>query len=515
MNMNGNLVECVPNFSEGRDKSKVEAIVSSARSVPGVVILDVEMDADHNRSVLSFVAPAEAAVEAAFRAAKKASELIDLNHHKGEHPRMGAADVIPFVPVAGTGIEDCVALARKLGERIGRELEIPVYLYDHAAQRPERKDLAQVRKGQFEGLREEIGKNPDRAPDFGPNRIHPTAGATAVGAREQIINFNVNLDTSDLELGKAIAKKIRTSSGGLPALRAKEIFLVSRNQVQISTVLTNYKVTSLTIVLEGVASEARARGADIVGTEIVGLVPRQALDDFAIRGLKLENFNPKTQILENQLETLTLPSGTPLAHPTLPASTWQAAADRLAQAVAEPTATPGGGSVAAVSGQLGCALGEMVVGIAVKSKKITEEVRANLQQAGSNFTKWRKELARLMEEDAAAFDAVMAAYKLPKESPDRPAKLESALKLATEVPLKTARTSLSAFERFGSIQPIVPGTVGSDVNVGRHMCRAAVLGAIENVHINLPSIQDSAFRSKSEKEVQELRRLLTPPFRPA
>ncbi|MEK7745912.1 MAG: glutamate formimidoyltransferase, partial [Elusimicrobiota bacterium] len=248
------LVECVPNFSEGRDKAKVEAIAAAVRSAAGVRVLDVETDPDHNRCVLSFVAPVEAAVEAAFRGAKRAVELIDLNLHKGEHPRMGAVDVIPFIPVAGTTIADCSALAAELGARIGSELGVPVYLYDRAARRPERADLAKVRKGQFEGLREELGKNPDRDPDFGPRRIHPTAGAVAVGAREQIINFNLNLKGVSMEAAKGIAKKVRTSGGGLPSLRAKEIALAApaengpraaQGLAQISTVLTDYRVTSL------------------------------------------------------------------------------------------------------------------------------------------------------------------------------------------------------------------------------------------------------------------------------
>ncbi|MDE2314641.1 MAG: glutamate formimidoyltransferase, partial [Elusimicrobia bacterium] len=210
------LVECVPNFSEGRDKAKVEAVVAAAKSVPGVTILDVETDADHNRCVLSFVAPPQAAAEACFAVARKSCELIDLNVHKGEHPRMGAVDVIPFIPVRGVSVEDCVKLAEALARRIGEELQIPAYLYDLAARMPERKDLASVRKGQFEGLRDLIGKDPSRAPDFGPNRIHPTAGAVAVGARRQIVNFNLNLDTADMAAGKDIAKRLRASGGGLP-----------------------------------------------------------------------------------------------------------------------------------------------------------------------------------------------------------------------------------------------------------------------------------------------------------
>ena len=297
------LVECVPNFSEGRDKAKVQKVVDAAKSA-GVTILDVETDADHHRCVLSFVGAPDACVEACFRVAKTAMELIDLNTHKGEHPRMGAVDVIPFIPVAGVTIEDCVKLAEKLAARVGGELKIPTYLYDHAARRPERKDLAAVRKGQFEGLKDLIGKDETRTPDFGPNAIHPTAGAVAVGARQQIVNFNLNLDTHDMVAGKDIAKRLRASGGGLPAVRGKEIDLAARKQVQISTVLTDYKKTSMAKVLGTAMTLADEHKARIKTTEIVGLLPRQALVDFAIETLQLENFNPEVQILENRLEAV-------------------------------------------------------------------------------------------------------------------------------------------------------------------------------------------------------------------
>ncbi|HVE12117.1 MAG TPA: glutamate formimidoyltransferase, partial [Elusimicrobiota bacterium] len=398
------LVECVPNFSEGRDKAKVEAIVAAARGVSGVKVLDVETDADHHRCVLSFVAPPDAAVEAAYRAATKARELIDLTRHKGEHPRMGAVDVIPFIPVAGATIEECVALAKRLGERIGKDLEIPVFLYDRAAQRPERKDLAQVRKGQFEGLREEIGKNPDRDPDFGPKKIHPTAGAVAVGAREQIINFNVNLTGLSMEDAKVIAKKIRTSGGGLPALRAKEIDLAAKGQVQISTVLTDYAVTGIAKVWDAVQTEAGALGALIDSTEIVGLVPRKALVDFSLQRMQVAGFSHE-QILENRLDAME--------------GGWETAAARLVDAFASTDPTPGGGSAAGVAGAIGCALGQMAAGVSAQSKKATPEGKAALAKAGGEFACMAAGMRNLTVEDAASFDAVMDAVKLPKDHPER------------------------------------------------------------------------------------------------
>ncbi|HOX23030.1 MAG TPA: glutamate formimidoyltransferase, partial [Elusimicrobiales bacterium] len=298
------MVECVPNFSEGRDLQKINAVVDAARGVSGVVVLDVEKDADHNRTVLTFIAPVETAAEAMFRVVKKSLELIDLNHHKGEHPRMGATDVAPFIPLMGSTAAECVELAKQLGERIGRELNIPVYLYDMAAQKPERRNLANVRKGQFEGLKNEIGVNPEKTPDFGPNKIHPTFGAIAVGAREQIVNFNVNLETADMAFGKELAKKIRTSGGGLPELRAKEIFLESKNQVQISSVLTNFRVTSLADVMAAVEKETGPKGIKTANTELIGLTTQEALFDYALKGLKIQGFNPQELVLENKISSV-------------------------------------------------------------------------------------------------------------------------------------------------------------------------------------------------------------------
>ena len=471
------LVECVPNFSEGRDKAKVEAIVSAARAVAGVRILDVETDSDHHRCVLSFVAPPEAAVEAAFQSARKALELIDLRAHKGEHPRMGAVDVIPFIPVSGATIADCAALAEKLGERIGRELEIPVYLYDRAARRPERKDLAKVRKGQFEGLREEIGKNPERDPDFGPARIHPTAGAVAVGAREQIINFNVNLSGVSMEQAKAAAKKVRTSGGGLPCLRAKEIDLSAKGLVQVSTVLTDYSVTPISVVFDVIEAEAKAAGGRVVGTEIVGLLPRKSLLDFCAARLKVENFDPSVQVLEDRLEALD--------------RGWEPSALRTTEAFAEVSPTPGGGSAAALSGALGCALAEMALGVSARSKKADEARKAALSAARADFDSLRHRLHRLAGDDAASFDGVMEALKIPKEDPGRAPALAAALERAADVPLKTAETALEALRKLRESAGLAAGSVSSDVLCAGHLLHAAVLCAIENVRINAASIKDA------------------------
>ena len=294
------LVECVPNFSEGRRPAVLDAIVGEMTAVSGVRLLDREMDADHNRAVVTIVGEPEAVLEGVFRGLAKAKELIDLTTHEGEHPRMGATDVVPFVPVKDVTMDDCVELARRLGERVGKELEIPVFLYESAATRPERQNLAKVRKGQFEGLREEIGTNPQREPDFGPNRIHPTAGATAIGARPFLVAYNINLGTTDLSVAKAIAKAIRHSSGGLRHVKAMGFAIKDRNIVQVSINMVNFKGTPLFRVFEMVKSEAERYGVPVIGSEVVGLVPADALVDCAEFYLRLENFK-RGQVLENRL----------------------------------------------------------------------------------------------------------------------------------------------------------------------------------------------------------------------
>jgi len=491
------LVECVPNFSEGRDKAKVEAIVSAVREVAGVRVLDVETDADHHRCVLSFVAPPEAAVEAAFAGARRAKELIDMNTHKGEHPRMGAVDVIPFIPVSGATIADCAALAEKLGERIGRELEIPVYLYDRAARRPERKDLAKVRKGQFEGLREEIGKNPERDPDFGPARIHPTAGAVAVGAREQIINFNVNLSGVTMEQAKAIARKVRASGGGLPCLRAKEIDLAAKGLVQISTVLTDYSVTPVSVAFDAIDAEARAAGGRVVGTEIVGLLPRKSLMDFCIGRLKVENFDPSVQVLEDRLEALD--------------RGWEASALRMTEAFADVSPTPGGGSAAAVSGALACALAEMALGVSAQSKKADEARKASLRAARAEFDALRHRLHRLAGEDAAAFDGVMAALKLPKDDPRRAGAMDGALQRAAEVPVTTGECALEGLNKLRESANLAVASVSSDMECAGRLFRAAGHCAMENVRINMASIKDQAAVARLSRRLEAMEKDLGRP----
>lgn len=293
------IVQCVPNFSEGRRKEVVEAIASEIRAEP-VKLLDVEMDADHNRSVMTFVGEPENVKTALLKAAGKAVELIDMEQHKGEHPRVGAIDVVPFIPIKNVTKEDCIALAKDVGKELAERFGIPIYLYEDAATRPERKNLAKVRKGQYEGLKTEIETNPDKKPDFGPSKFHPSAGATVVGARMPLIAYNVNLKTNDIAIAKKIAGKIREKGGGLPTVKAMGFEIKERDIVQVSMNLTNYNVTSIWRAFEEVKKEADQLGVEVLGSEIVGTVPLDALVGCADHLLKLENFKID-QILETRL----------------------------------------------------------------------------------------------------------------------------------------------------------------------------------------------------------------------
>lgn len=294
------IVECVPNFSEGRRKEVVDKIVYSIRSVPGIKVLDVEMDPDHNRSVVTFTGGKDNIQEAAFRGARAAVELIDLTKHKGQHPRMGALDVLPFVPLSGVSMEECVDIANKVGQKIAKALKVPVFMYESAAKRSERKNLENVRRGEFEGLREAIVTDESRYPDYGPRAVHPTAGAVAVGARMPLIAFNVNLRSRDIKVAKDIAKKIRASNGGLPHVKALGFDLEHKEMVQVSMNLTDHTVTPLSKVFEAVKDEAEARGIEIAESEVIGLMPLDVVCDLAAKYLKIAQFS-SNQVLERRI----------------------------------------------------------------------------------------------------------------------------------------------------------------------------------------------------------------------
>ncbi len=494
------LVECVPNFSEGRDAAKVDAIIAAMREVPGVYLLDRESDADHNRSVITLAGEPEAVAEAALRGVGKAAELIDLTKHTGAHPRLGATDVLPFIPIEGVTIEDCVVLAKKVGREIWERYRIPVYFYEAAAQRAERANLENIRKGQFEGLREEVLRNPDRAPDIGEPRLHPTAGAIVVGARKFLIAYNINLNTPDVEIAKKIGKSIRFSNGGLRYVKAMGVDLKARHLAQVSINLTDFEQTPVFRVFEMVKREAERYGVSIVGSEIVGLIPKRAIELTVDFYLQLENFSA-AQVFENRLEASL--GGIASAGPGKLAGLAQPFLD----AVAEPTATPGGGSVAALAGALAASLGQMVAGLSRK-KKSQAAFAEPLSQALAEFHAASRELAEAIDRDAASFESVMAAYKLPQDSPEeqrrRAEAIEQALQGAAMVPLEVAEKAARIFDRLRQLESISSPSMLSDVRVGRWMAAAAVRGALENVSINLESITDTGFAGRARTQAESL-----------
>ncbi len=487
------IIECVPNFSEGRDVSKVEAIIAAMRDVPGIAILDRESDADHNRSVVTLAGEPDAVAEAALRGVGKAKELIDLTQHSGAHPRIGATDVVPFIPVQGVELEDCVALARRVGHEIWDRFQIPVYFYEAAADRPERANLENIRKGQFEGLREEVQTNSRRAPDIGERQLHSTAGATVVGARKFLIAYNVNLNTPDIKIANKIAKAIRFSTGGLRYVKSMGVELHSRGLAQVSINLTDFELTPMHRVFEMVRREAERYGCRIVGSEIVGLVPKKALEMAADFFLQLEDFRPE-MVFENRLSAA-------LAGEHVEAEglgKFAAMATPLLDAVAAPTPTPGGGSVAALAGALAAALGQMVAGLARKKKSQAQFVDG-LTAAVGELNNAARSLAASMDRDAEAYDLVLTAFKLPKNTPEeengRTIAIEQALRVAAEVPMEVAEAAMFLYELLGQLEAITPASMRSDLRVGRMMAAASAHGALANVEINLESLTDAEFVS--------------------
>ena len=490
------LVECVPNFSEGRDKSKVDAIID-AMKIPGVYLLDREMDVDHNRSVVTLVGERQAIQEAAIRGVGKAAELIDLNVHSGAHPRMGATDVVPFIPIEGVTIEDCVAIANHVGEEIWKRYQIPVYLYESAARTPERQGLENIRRGQFEGIRAEIVTNPARKPDIGEPRVHPTAGATVVGARKFLIAYNVFLNTPDVEIAKKIAKAVRFSSGGLRFVKGAG-FLV-RGQAQVSMNLTDFEQTSIHRVFELVKREAARYGVMPVSSEIVGLIPKRALEDAAEWFLQVENFN-SSLILENRLAAV---MGGKMAVGGL-----RAGIEPFIEQLAAPTPTPGGGSASAAAGAMAAGLATMVASMS-RGKKAYLKFESQLSAAIAQLTGLREELKAAIDADAESYDSVMKAYKSAKSAPDDKSGegvIESALKEATNIPLNVAEKTHQIVQIAHSLEPITNPNMKSDLTTASALASAAITGALANVEINLASIKDQTFIEQVRQRTTKIRR---------
>jgi glutamate formiminotransferase/formiminotetrahydrofolate cyclodeaminase len=491
------LVECVPNFSEGRDKAKVDAIIE-AMKMDGVYLLDREMDADHNRCVITLVGEREAIQEAAIRGVGKAAELIDLNKHQGAHPRMGAADVVPFIPIEGVSIEDCVAMARHVGAEIWKRYQIPVYLYESAATTPERQNLENIRRGQFEGIRAEIATNPARKPDFGDPRIHPTAGATVVGARKFLIAYNVFLSTPDVQIAKNVAKAVRFSNGGLRFVKGAG-FLV-RGLAQVSMNLTDFEQTPIHRAFEMVKREAARYGVSSVSSEIVGLIPKKALESAAEWLLQVENFD-SSLILENRLSAV---MGGKIAIGGL-----RAGVEPFIEQLAAPTATPGGGSAAAASGAMAAGLATMVASMS-RGKKAYLQHERELSEGIARLSQLREELKAAIDADAESYNAVMKAYKQAKDSANADGIIEKALKQATSVPLRVAEQANEVAGIAEKLRPITNPNMKSDLTTAVGLARAAAEGALANVEINLESLKDAGFTAEVRKKTAVLAGQLRP-----
>ncbi|MBI5464398.1 MAG: glutamate formimidoyltransferase [Ignavibacteriales bacterium] len=527
------IVECVPNFSDGRTLTTIEAIAASVRSVSGVKLLNVEPDNDYNRTVVTFVGEPPAVVEAAFQATKTASLLIDMNTHKGAHPRIGATDVVPFIPISGVTMDECVQLANVFGRRVAEELDIPIYLYEYAARSPQRRNLADIRKGEYEGLPEKLN-DPAWFPDYGAATFNSKSGATVTGARKFLIAYNVNLGTPDDKLAHEIALRIRESGrpkkgpdgkplkdenvetikipGTLKAVKAMGVRLERFNISQVSINLVDFETTSMHDAFEEVKKQAFSLGVEVAGSELVGLTPLKAvlmagkfysqgqpledreLVELAVRKLglnQLEPFDPKKKIIEYQLEE---------DSPMLVKKTVLAFLDETAS----NSPAPGGGSIAALAGTLGAALTSMVCRLTIGKKKYAD-VQETMEEVLSKAEALRARLTAIIDADTAAFNNVMAAFGLPKETEEqmviRSKAIQGATKEATLVPFHLMKLCEEAL----ALTKIVaekgnPNSI-SDAGVAALMLHAACEGAKLNVKINLSTISDEQFVARLRSDI--------------
>ncbi len=488
------LVECVPNFSNGRNPEIYNRIADAIRAVPGAQVLDVSADPDHNRTVVTFVGTPTAVEEAAFQAIKQAAQLINLDQHSGEHPRIGATDVCPLIPLRGITTQECVQMAQRIGARVGQELGVAVYLYGAAATRPEREKLADIRKGQYETWKAEVATNPARQPDYGPAEPKPW-GATVIGVRPFLIAYNIYLNSSNVDIAEKIARAVRFTSGGLRFVQAKG-FLVE-GQAQVSMNLTNFEKTPIYRVQEMVRREAARYGLTIAKAELIGLTPQKAFMDAARWYLQLDDFRAD-QVLEYRLYDEAATDNTP---------------DTFLEAVAANTPTPGGGSVAALAGALGAALAQMVAGLTVGRKKYAD-VDATARDVLERMVTLRRQLTAAIADDAAAFEQVMAAYRLKGvEEAEKQAAIEEATVEAGDVPLRVARLSLEVARLARDMAQLGNLNAVSDAAAGVLMARTAVEVAALNVQINGVGLNNrelaQSWASEAAKLVAEAQELAT------
>lgn len=492
--MTEKIVECIPNFSEARRPEVIDAIVTAISAVTEVYVLDRHSDLDHNRTVITFAGSPDAVEQAAFQAIQLAAELIDLDQHHGEHPRIGATDVVPFVPISGVSMADCVAMARRLGQRVGESLQIPVYLYEEAATRPERTNLENIRRGEYEALKTEIGRVPERAPDYGPVQLGP-AGATVIGAREPLIAFNVYLATDQVDVAKKIARTVRHSSGGLRYVKALGLRVEGRAQVSMN--LTNFRKTPLAQVVELIRREAARYGTAVHHSELVGLIPQAALVDAAVWYTQLDQFAPE-QVLEQRLAAARREAGPELSVDTKTS---------FLEALASSEPTPGGGSAAAYTGAMAAALVAMVGRVTVGKKKYAA-AEAQMQALILRADDLRVVLDQAVSQDAAAFNAVMEAYRLPKDTPEqkeaRGQAVEAALEGAARVPLDVIRALVDVLELAEQAVQLGNLNALTDAASGAELAYAALRSASLNVRVNLGSLSSQAVTSALWDELQPL-----------
>jgi len=532
------IVECVPNFSEGRDPAVIDQITAEIRSVEGVTLLDVDPGKDTNRTVVTLVGEPTAVKEAAFRGIRKAAELIDMSKHSGAHPRMGATDVCPFIPVANITMDECVLLAHELGERVGKELGIPVYLYENAATRPERKNLADIRKGEYEALPEKM-KTSEFKPDYGPASFNSKAGATVIGARDFLIAYNVNLNTRDKKLAHEIALTIRESGctkkdkngnkvcdmngvavmvpGLLNYCKAVGWYIDEYGYAQVSINLTNYNQTGIHEAFDTVSAEAQKRGLRVTGSEVVGLVPKKSLIDAGIHYLQKQGKNigvPESEIIHTAVLSLGL-NDTVKFDANEKIIEYRIAHDRerlvdmtinrFADELSSDSPAPGGGSVAALCGALSAALSSMVANLTY-GKKGYERVGKAMTAVSVDAQELKRTFLDLIDRDTDAFNNFMAASKLPKKTDDQKAEREKALqaatKIATAIPLETVKAAGDVIKLADVVAKKGNKHALSDAAVAAIMAEAAAESAYLNVKINVPSITDKKFVTEVMTEAE-------------
>jgi glutamate formiminotransferase / formiminotetrahydrofolate cyclodeaminase len=502
------IVECVANFSEGRNPETIRALIAAVLSVPGVAVLDETMDRDHHRSVITFAGRPFSVAEAAFQAARIATGLIDLRVHEGQHPRIGAADVLPFVPIRGVTMEECIQLAKLVGQRVGNELKVPVFLYEEAAVRPDRRRLEIIRHGGLTGLARRMESDAAWAPDFGPKHPHETAGVTAVGARPPLIAFNVNLQIDDPAVARDIARAVRESSGGLPYVKAIGVTLASRGLVQVSMNLTNFEKTPIHVALDAVQREAERRGVKIAGTELVGLLPQQALIQVAEQALKLERLGANA-VVETRLETRESRDAILRASATVQKPLGLSLAEVSEAVSAKAPAITGAGAAALAAG-LAATLGTMIARLnrSRVSEKRLREIRTRLHE--------------LVQLDRGAYAAVLQARKTPEGRSDGAPEIASALVQATQVPLEIVKLSCEVVGELRDLLGLARPDVRPDLRMGIQLARGIVDGCLDIVNENMKTEPNQqlmlSFRKRItgvEQKLVELKTLCyTPPSKP-